>query len=89
MSTYKQIVRSRSNRMLGGVCAGLGEYLGIDPTIIRLVFVLVSLLGHLPVVGVVYLVLLIVVPEEADAQASEQTSELPVPPSDPPAAPQE
>ena len=89
MSTYKQIVRSRSNRMLGGVCAGLGEYLGIDPTIIRLVFVLVSLLGHLPVVGVVYLVLLIVVPEEADAQASEQTSELPVPPPDPPAAPQE
>jgi len=79
MSTYKQIVRSRSNRMLGGVCAGLGEYLGIDPTIIRLVFVLVSLLGHLPVVGVVYLVLLIVVPEE--------TAELPAAPAAPPAEP--
>lgn len=82
MSTYKQIVRSRSNRMLGGVCAGVGEYLGIDPTIIRLVFVLVSLLGHLPVVGVVYLVLLIVVPE----QAAELPAAPVAPPVEPPAA---
>jgi len=81
MSTYKQIVRSRSNRMLGGVCAGLGEYMGVDPTIIRLAFVLVGLLGYLPVVGIVYLVLLIVVPEQA--------AELPAAPAAPPAEPPE
>ena len=65
MSTYKQLIRSRSNRMMGGVCGGLGEYLDVDPTILRLAFVLIGLLGYLPVVGVIYLVLLIVVPEQA------------------------
>ena len=35
-TNYKQLTRSTSNRMIAGVCAGLGEYLGIDPTIVRL-----------------------------------------------------
>ena len=35
-TNYKQLTRSTSNRMIVGVCAGLGEYLGIDPTIVRL-----------------------------------------------------
>ena len=36
----KQLTRSKSNRMIAGVCAGLGEYMGIDPTVVRLLFVL-------------------------------------------------
>lgn len=36
----KRLVRSRENRMLGGVCAGIGDYLRIDPTWVRLFFVL-------------------------------------------------
>ncbi len=38
--TYKTLTRSVTNRMVAGVCAGLGEYLNIDPTVVRLLFVL-------------------------------------------------
>jgi phage shock protein C len=58
----KKLYRSRSDRMIGGVCAGLGEYLGIDPVWLRLLFVLLlfaSLTGFW-----VYLILWIIVPEE-------------------------
>ena len=37
---YKQMTRSTTNRMIAGVCAGLGEYLHIDPTVVRLLFLL-------------------------------------------------
>ena len=40
MSDVKTLTRSKSNRMIAGVCAGLGDYLNIDPTVIRLLFVL-------------------------------------------------
>ena len=39
-NNYRQLTRSTSNRMIAGVCAGLGEYLGIDPTIVRLLAIL-------------------------------------------------
>ena len=39
MEEKKKLTRS-NNKMVGGVCAGIGEYLGIDPTIIRIVYVL-------------------------------------------------
>ena len=44
-TNYKQLTRSTSNRMIAGVCAGLGEYLGIDPTIVRLLAVLAFFTG--------------------------------------------
>jgi len=62
MSSEKRLYRSRDNRMIGGVCGGLGEYLGIDPTVVRLIFVVGSFLGMGSLV-LVYLVLLLVVPE--------------------------
>lgn len=64
MSQYKQLFRSRDNRMVAGVCAGLGEFLGIDPTVLRLVFVIAGVLGYVVPLLLVYLVLFIVVPEE-------------------------
>ena len=66
MSTqYKQLYRSRKNRMIGGVCAGLGEYFGIDPTLMRVLFVLGVFLGFPGALGLIYLIMLIVVPDEA------------------------
>ncbi len=34
----KRLLRSRNNKMVGGVCAGVAEYLGTDPTLIRLLW---------------------------------------------------
>jgi len=64
---YKQLTRSASNRMIAGVCAGLGEYLGIDPTIVRLLTVLAFFTGFGGIV-LVYLIMALVVPEQATAQ---------------------
>jgi phage shock protein PspC (stress-responsive transcriptional regulator) len=63
MSTEKRLYRSRDNRMIGGVCAGLGEFVGIDPTMVRLGFVLGALFGVGSLI-VVYLIMLLIVPEE-------------------------
>lgn len=41
----KRLFRSRTNVMLGGVCGGLAKYLNVDPTIVRLVFVLLFFIG--------------------------------------------
>ena len=63
MSTeVKRLYRSRSERMVGGVCSGLGYFFGIDPTLARLLFIFGTLMGAQGVL--VYLILLIVVPEE-------------------------
>ena len=61
---YKSLTRSTSNRMIAGVCAGLGEYLGIDPTIIRLLVVLAFFTGF-GGIAIVYLIMAIIVPEQA------------------------
>jgi phage shock protein C len=40
MENPKKLYRSRRNRMLGGVCGGIAEYFNIDPTLVRLIWVL-------------------------------------------------
>lgn len=40
---YRRLTRSTSNRILGGVCAGVADYTGVDPTLIRVVYVLLTL----------------------------------------------
>jgi len=52
--------------MVAGVCSGLGRYLNIDPTIVRLIFVLMFLLGGHGLL--VYIVLWIVMPSEEKPQ---------------------
>ena len=65
MSTqYKQLYRSRQERMIGGVCGGLGEYFGIDPTLVRILFVFGAFMGIPGALALVYLVMLILVPQE-------------------------
>ena len=66
----KQLYKSSTNKKVAGVCGGIGEYLGIDPTIIRLGFVALSLLagGGLAV----YIIAAIIMPErEARPSAAE------------------
>jgi phage shock protein C len=57
----KKLYRSRGEQMLSGVCGGLAEYFGIDPTIVRLLFVATVLLGMGGAVFV-YILMMIIVP---------------------------
>jgi phage shock protein C len=59
----KKLYRSRTNRWIFGVCGGLAEFFGIDPTVVRLVFVVGALLGFGSFI-LIYLVMFFVVPEE-------------------------
>jgi phage shock protein C len=64
----KKLYRSRADRMIAGVCGGLGKYLGVDPTLIRLAFVLLLLFG----IGsglLVYLAMMLLVPLEPEGAA--------------------
>jgi phage shock protein C len=58
----KKLRRSRSDRMVAGVCAGLAEYFSVDPVLVRLVFVLLALAGGPGVL--LYIVLWIIMPED-------------------------
>lgn len=66
----KRLYRSESNRILGGVCGGLGEYLGIDPMFIRIFFILWTVLGEFSVL--IYLVLWVVVPSYSASEPGEK-----------------
>ncbi|NLJ85391.1 MAG: PspC domain-containing protein [Firmicutes bacterium] len=57
----RRLTRSQSNRMLAGVCGGLAEYFGIDPTVVRLAWALLSLATVWPGF-VAYIVAWIVIP---------------------------
>jgi len=58
----KKLYRSRDERMIAGICGGLSEYFNIDPVIVRILFVFFALMGGPGLI--VYIIMLIVVPEE-------------------------
>ncbi len=56
----KRLLRSNTNRVIAGVCGGIGEYFDIDPVLVRILFVLTAIFGA----GfIIYLVLWIMMPE--------------------------
>jgi phage shock protein C len=59
----RKLYRTRNNRMIAGVCAGLAEFFGIDPTVVRLLFAAGALLGFGSFI-LIYVVMFVVVPEE-------------------------
>ena len=59
----KILTRSLKDRMLAGVCAGLAEYMGLDPTVVRLIFVLLFFVSG-PGILLAYLIMMMIVPEE-------------------------
>lgn len=65
-----KLVRSESNRIIGGICAGLGEFLGVDPTIIRLAFVLFTVLGGSGIL--IYIILWLIIPSEASGSTIDK-----------------
>ena len=59
-----KLVKSRTNKMLTGVCGGIGELLGIDPTIIRLIWAALSLAGGTGII--LYIIAAVILPEDDD-----------------------
>lgn len=60
----KRLYRSRTERMIGGVCGGLAQYFNIDPTIVRLIFLLLLFAGG--AAFLIYIIMWIVVPLEPE-----------------------
>ena len=63
MSGVKKLYRSVANRWLGGVCGGIGEYFNVDPTVVRVLYIIGTFLS----MGfglLLYLILWIVIPEK-------------------------
>jgi phage shock protein PspC (stress-responsive transcriptional regulator) len=63
----RRLTRSRSDRMIGGVCGGIADYTGLDPVIFRVVFVVAAILGGAGLAA--YLIALIVIPAEDEAES--------------------
>jgi len=64
----KRLTRSRTDVILGGVCSGLANYLGIDPVFVRIFFILVGIFGGFAVL--LYLILWVVMPQEGAGESS-------------------
>jgi phage shock protein C len=68
MSEQKRLYRSSANRVIGGVCGGLGQYLGVDPMLVRLAFVVLALVNGLGVL--LYFVMWLLVPGKSESELS-------------------
>lgn len=62
MEDPKRLYKSRENRVLCGVCGGIGEYFNIDPVIVRLLLVVLCCAGGSGVIG--YIIAAIIIPEQ-------------------------
>ena len=67
MEKAKKLYRSKKNRMLAGVCGGMAEYFNMDPTVMRIIWVVASLL--LAAVGgvIAYVICALLIPEAPGA----------------------
>ncbi len=62
---YKRLYRSRTDQMFSGLCGGLGQYIGIDPTVVRALFALGAIFLF-PAPIIVYVALMLIVPLEPE-----------------------
>ena len=58
----KRVYRSRTDRVLGGVCSGLGKYFGLDPVLIRVLWAIAFFVGGAGLLA--YIIAWIIIPEE-------------------------
>lgn len=61
-TTPKRLTRSNREKMIAGVCGGLAEYLDMDPTVVRVLYVLVSILSAAFPGIIAYIVLMFLMP---------------------------
>lgn len=63
----RRFTRSRNEKMIGGVCGGMAEYLNIDPVLMRILWILITLFSGVIFGVIFYIILLIIIPEESSA----------------------
>ncbi len=76
----KKIYRSESDKMIAGICGGIGEYFAIDPTLVRVLFAFVLLSGS----GFfLYLILWAIIPTESQVKNTQGRKKYASSPKDP------
>ncbi len=73
METAKKLYRSNTDRMLFGVCGGLAEYYGSDPTLVRVIFIVLTLLHGIGLL--LYLILAVIIPASPLPAPADNRSE--------------
>ncbi|MDG6256103.1 MAG: PspC domain-containing protein [Methanomicrobiaceae archaeon] len=69
----KRLVRSKSDRMLAGVCGGIGEYFDVDSNIVRVIWIVITVLsGFFPGI-LIYILVWLIVPENGSEEPIEAT----------------
>jgi phage shock protein C len=68
----KKIYRSSSDSVFAGVCGGVGEYFNIDPVIVRIIWVVVTLIGGAGILG--YIIAWVIIPLKDDGLGKEKSS---------------
>ena len=58
----KKLYRSKENKMVCGVCGGIGEYCGIDPTVVRLILLALCAMGGGGIIA--YIIAAIIIPDQ-------------------------
>ena len=71
MNTTRRLYRDETNKMLGGVCAGLAEYFGVDVTLVRIGVLVLGLAAHIFTL-VAYLLLWAIMPSNVPAPGGQQ-----------------
>lgn len=72
----KKLYRSRKDRMIGGVCGGIADYFDIDPTLVRLAFLLILLARGAGLLA--YIIAWIIIPEKPQSYYDEDGNEIDV-----------
>ena len=63
MSNYKKLRKSSTEKMISGVCGGIAEYFDVDPTLVRVGYVGLSIFSAVFPGLLVYIVLMLIMPE--------------------------
>ena len=77
VSARKRLMRPRTNRKIAGVCSGLAEYFDLDVTLVRVLWVVISLFSALIFGCIAYIVAWIVMPEEPEYLPAPQGEHVP------------
>ena len=72
MTIQQKLTRSRSDRLISGVCGGLARYFSLDTVLVRGIFVVIGLMS-MGMAAILYLAAIFLIPEESEIGAANQT----------------